>query len=238
MARPSRRLHTAEYHTNHAGPQLNRLRAAVLGADDGIVSISGLVVGVASATKSSSIIFAAGMAGLIAGALSMAAGEYVSVSSQRDTERAMLAKERFELKHFPEAELEELVTLYEQKGLSPPTARRVADELTARNAPKAHFDAELGIDPDELTDPWQAAIASAVSFTVGAALPMLTINLLPSGSRIPVTFAAVVAALALTGALSAWIGGARAGRAAWRVVVGGALAMAVTFAIGRLFHVS
>lgn len=238
MARPPHRSHPTEYHTSHAGPQLNRIRAAVLGADDGIVSVSGLVVGVASATKSTSIIFAAGMAGLIAGALSMAAGEYVSVSSQRDSERAMLAKERYELKHYPEAELEELAALYEQKGLSPATARLAAKELTAKNAQRAHFDAELGIDPDALTDPWQAAVASAISFTLGAALPMLTINLLPSGSRIPITFGVVIVALAVTGALGARIGGAKAGRAAWRVVAGGALAMIITFAIGRLFHVS
>lgn len=230
--------HDNEFHARGMGPQLNRIRAAVLGANDGIVSISGLVVGVAGATQSTSIIFTAGMAGLISGALSMAAGEYVSVSSQRDTEKALLAKERYELKNYPDAELEELANIYEQKGLSPKTAKQAAKELTAKDAPAAHFDAELGINPDELTSPWQAAVASAISFTVGAALPLATISLLPAGSRVPVTFGAVLVALAITGYSSAKIGGAKPLKASVRVVLGGALAMAATFAVGHLFHVT
>ena len=232
------KIHQGEYHTQHIGPQLNRLRAAVLGADDGIVSISGLVVGVAGATKSTSIIFTAGLAGLISAALSMAAGEYVSVSSQRDTERAMLARERYELKHYPKAELEELAGLYEQKGLSEATARQVARELSAKDAPAAHFDAELGIDPDQLTSPWQAAVASAISFTIGAALPLATITLLPKSSRVPLTFVAVIIALAITGVLAAMAAQTKPLKPTLRMIAGGVLAMVITFGVGHLFHVT
>ena len=227
--------HPAEPHTGAIGTKLNWLRAGVLGANDGIVSTAGVVVGVAAATADRGPIFTAGIAALAAGALSMAVGEYVSVSTQRDTERALLAKERRELADEPEAELEELVGLYEAKGLSPATARTVAQELTEHNAFAAHVDAELGIDPHELTNPWHAAFSSAAAFTVGALLPLLTILLLPSPSRIPVTFVAVLVALAITGWVSARLGGADPRRAMLRVVVGGALAMAITFLIGHLF---
>ena len=165
----------------------------------------------------------------------MAMGEYVSVSTQRDTERALLDKERWELANYPDAELKELVGLYEKKGLSPQTAKAVAEELTAHDAFAAHIDIELGIDPDELTNPWHAAFSSAISFTVGAMLPLLTILLLPPSIRIPVTFVAVLIALAVTGWVSARLGGANPIRATQRVVIGGALAMAITFAIGHLF---
>src|SRR3989344_7370181 len=159
--------------------KLNWLRAAVLGANDGIVSIAGLVLGVAGATESREAIFTAGMAGIIAGAISMAAGEYVSVSSSRDTEKAILEKERYKLKNFPEQELEELAVIYESKGLSKETAKKVAEELTARDPIAAHFDAELKIDPNDLTNPWHAAFASAFSFILGAAIPFIAI-LLPA----------------------------------------------------------
>lgn len=230
--------HEAEPHLGSMSSRLNWLRAGVLGANDGIVSVAGLVVGVAAATTDRGPILTAGLAGLAAGAVSMALGEYVSVSTQRDTERALLAKEKHELATIPEAELEELASLYEAKGLSPATARKVAEELTEHDAFAAHAEAELGIDPDELTNPWQAAIASAIAFTIGAILPMLAILLPPASARIPVTFVAMLAALAITGSLSARLGGARRSRAVLRVVVGGALAMAVTYGIGQLLGVA
>lgn len=227
--------HPAEPHAGAIGTKLNWLRAGVLGANDGIVSTAGVVVGVAAASVDRGPIFTAGIAALAAGALSMAVGEYVSVSTQRDTERALLAKERRELTEEPDAELEELVGLYEAKGLTPATARTVAIELTEHNAFAAHVDAELGIDPHELTNPWHAALSSAAAFTVGALLPLLTILLLPASSRVPVTFVAVLVALGITGWVSARLGGADPRRAILRVVVGGALAMAITFLIGHLF---
>jgi VIT1/CCC1 family predicted Fe2+/Mn2+ transporter len=215
--------------------RLNWLRAGVLGANDGIVSTAGLVVGVAGATTDRSAIFTAAAAGLIAGAVSMALGEYVSVSSQRDAERAMLEAERGELRDDPAAELAELTELYLVKGMSADTAARVAEELTAHDAFAAHADAELHIDPHGLTNPWHAAVASAVAFTTGALLPVLAILLPPAGARIPVTFGAVLATLAATGWLSAWIGGSSRRRAVVRLVSGGAAAMVVTFAVGKLF---
>jgi vacuolar iron transporter family protein len=227
-------LHPGEPHDDVVSGRLNWLRAGVLGANDGIVSTAGLVVGVAGATTSTAPILTAGVAGLVAGAVSMALGEYVSVSSQRDTERALLAKERRELAEFPEAEFEELVTLYQAKGLSAPTARRVARELTDKDAFAAHADVELHLDPDGLTDPWQAAGASAVAFTSGSLLPLVAILLPPPDIRVLVTFIVVVAALAVTGYLSARLGGARPLRAVLRLVIGGALAMAVTYGIGAL----
>ena len=226
--------HPAEPHAGAIGTKLNWLRAGVLGANDGIVSTAGVVVGVAAASVDRGPIFTAGIAALAAGALSMAVGEYVSVSTQRDTEQALLAKERRELIEEPAAELEELVGLYQAKGLSPETARTVAVELTAHDAFAAHVDAELGIDPHELTNPWHAAISSAIAFTVGAVLPLLAILLPPSSTRIPITFVSVLVALAITGWISARLGGADIRRAVLRVTIGGALAMGITFAIGHL----
>lgn len=230
--------HPHEPHAEGLASKLNWLRAGVLGANDGIVSTAGLVVGVAAATTSTGAIFTAGIAGLSAGAISMAVGEYVSVSTQRDSERALLAKERRELREEPEYELAELAGIYEAKGLSPETARQVAAELTAHDAFTAHAEVELGLDPTELTNPWHAALSSAVSFTVGALLPLLAILLPPVSVRIPVTFAAVIVALALTGSISARLGGSAPGRAVLRVVLGGALAMAVTYGIGQLADVT
>ncbi|MBF6089104.1 VIT family protein [Nocardia cyriacigeorgica] len=230
--------HPGEPHTEALATRLNWLRAGVLGANDGIVSTAGLVVGVAAANTATSTIFTAGIAGLSAGAISMAVGEYVSVSTQRDSEKALLAKERRELREEPESELAELTAIYRAKGLSPETARRVAEELTAHDAFTAHAEAELGLNPDELTNPWHAAFSSAVAFTVGALLPLLAILLPPTHLRIPVTFAAVLIALALTGSISARLGGSRRGRAVVRVVAGGALAMAITYGIGQLADVS
>ena len=226
--------HPGEPHDSALSGRLNWLRAGVLGANDGIVSTAGLVVGVAGATTAAGPILTAGIAGLVAGAVSMALGEYVSVSSQRDTERALLEKERGELADFPEEEFEELTELYRAKGLSEATARQVARELTDNDAFAAHADVELHLDPDELTNPWQAAGASAVAFTTGSVLPLAAILLPPPGARVPVTFVVVVAALAATGYLSAWLGGARPGRAVLRLVLGGAVAMAVTYGVGAL----
>lgn len=221
-----------------SGGKLNRLRAAVLGANDGIVSIAGLVVGVAGASESRAVIIAAGVAGVVAGAISMAAGEYVSVSSQRDTERALLAKERRELAEFPQEEKKELADLYEQKGLRRETARRVADELTAKDVFMAHAEAELKIDPNDLVNPWQAALASAASFLAGALIPMIAIAVPPAGIRVPVAFVSVVVALAITGSLSAKAGDAPMPIATARVVLGGVAAMVVTYGIGHLFGVN
>jgi VIT1/CCC1 family predicted Fe2+/Mn2+ transporter len=225
--------HSDEPHTSGSGALLNWLRAAVLGANDGIVSVAGLVMGVAGATSDRHTIFVAGLAGLIAGALSMGAGEYVSVSTQRDTEQALLTKERRELEEEPDEELAELAGLYLAKGLSEDTARQVAIELTEHDALAAHAEAELGIDPDALTNPWHAAWASMLAFTVGALLPMLMI-LLPQDWRIGATAVSVAIALALTGFLTARFAEANVRRAVLRNIAGGVLAMAVTYVIGDL----
>jgi VIT1/CCC1 family predicted Fe2+/Mn2+ transporter len=226
--------HTGEPHGAGIAGRLNWLRAGVLGANDGIVSVAAIVVGVAGATSSVAPILTAGAAGLVGGAISMALGEYVSVSSQRDSQRALIAKERRELAEMPEEELAELTAIYESKGLSPDTAKRVADELTAHDALAAHLEAELGITETDVVSPWQAAGASALAFTIGAVLPMLAILLPPAEWRVPVTFAAVLIALALTGALGARIGGSPVLRPTLRVVIGGAAALVATFAIGSL----
>ncbi len=234
-AESGRATHPREPHFGGTASRLNWLRAGVLGANDGIVSVAAIVIGVAGATTARGAIFTAGLAGLVGGAVSMSLGEYVSVSSQRDSERAEIRQETQELADNPGAELTELTALYEAKGLSPATARSVATELTARGALNAHLDAELHIDPSDLASPIQAAGASALSFVSGALLPMLAILLPPAGLRVPVTFAAVLVALALTGALSAHLGGSNVRRAVLRVVIGGALGLAFTYGIGRLF---
>ena len=226
--------HDDEPHAGGLGNRLSRLRAGVLGANDGIVSTAGLVMGVAGATSDSRTIAIAGVAGLTAGALSMGAGEYVSVSTQRDSEVALLAKERRELEEEPEEELAELAALYVEKGLSPELALQVAGELTARDPLAAHAEVELGIDPDHLTSPWQAAGASMLAFVFGALLPLLTITLSQPGDRVVVTVGAVVTALAVTGWASARLGYGAALPAVLRNVVGGTFAMAVTHAIGAL----
>lgn len=224
------------YPEHHDTPsnKMNQLRAAVLGANDGIVSIAGLVVGVAGATNSQTIILMSGIAGVVAGALSMAAGEYVSVSSQRDTEKALIAQEREEHAHFPAEEEKELAKIYENKGLSSDTATLVAKELSAHDAIGAHLDAEHGLDPDNLTSPWHAAIASALSFLAGAAIPIAAVVIPPEPLRVPLAFVAVVFALMLTGSLSAHVGGASKTRATLRVVAGGMIAMIVTYGIGNI----
>jgi VIT1/CCC1 family predicted Fe2+/Mn2+ transporter len=214
--------------------RLNWLRAGVLGANDGIVSVAAIVVGVAGVTATPGPILTAGMAGLVGGAVSMALGEYVSVSSQSDSQRAVIERKRRELAEQPDEKLSELAGAYRRKGLTEDTARRVAEELTEQNALEAHLSVDLYADEDEVVNPWQAAFASAISFTLGAILPMLAILLPPEAWRVPVTFASVLVALAVTGGVGAHLGGGSRGKAALRVVVGGAMALAFTFMVGRL----
>lgn len=226
---------TNEEPNRASNSRLNWLRAAVLGANDGIVSVSSIILGVAGATDSRGVIFTAGLAGLVAGALSMGVGEYVSVSSQRDTERAYIRKEKRLLKNDPDHELDGLADVYQAKGLSEKTARQVAKELTANDPLKAHLEAELNLDEEDLNNPWHAAYASLISFTVGGLIPLVAVLAAVASLRFPVTFVAVLVALTGTGYLSATVGGASRRRAVVRVVFGGALAMLVTYGIGHLF---
>jgi vacuolar iron transporter family protein len=226
--------HDEEPHEGGLQGRLNWLRAGVLGANDGIVSTAGIVMGVAGATTDRTSILIAGVAGLAAGALSMAAGEYVSVSTQRDSELALLEKERQELRDDPVDELQELAGIYVGKGLTEDLALEVARQLSEHDALGAHAEAELGIDPDDVSSPWTAAWASLVSFTLGALLPLLTITLVAAGARVPVTIVSVAVALALTGWISARLSAGPVGRAVLRNVGGGLLAMVVTYGIGSL----
>lgn len=219
--------------------RLNWLRAGVLGANDGVVSIAGLVIGVAAATPhDTKAIITAGVAGVLAGAISMAAGEYVSVSTQSDTERAMVAKERAELADDPRAGIDELASHYRAKGLTAATARIVAEELTEHDAVGAHLEAELGLREGDYSNPWHAALSSAIAFVIGSILPMAAIVLLPVSVKIPLTFVAVLLGLAITGGVSARLGDAPVRPAVIRNVLGGAFAMVATWGIGRLIGVS
>ena len=211
------------------------LRAAVLGANDGIVSTASLVVGVAAATAARADIVIAGVAGLVAGAMSMAAGEYVSVSSQSDTEHADVARERAELRDTPDSELDELTSIYKSRGLDEGLARQMAVKLMEHDALGSHLRDELGISELTLARPLQAAMASAATFTVGAALPLLMVVITPVPFLIPTVSVASLAFLALLGAVGARAGGAGMGRATLRVMFWGALAMALTAGIGALF---
>lgn len=213
--------------------KLNWLRAGVLGANDGIVSVGGLVMGIAGATTDSGQILTAGIAGLVSGALSMAAGEYVSVSTQRDAEVSLIRKEEGDLQDTPEEELQELVGILRNVGMTPEIADQAAEQLTEWNALRVHARLHYGIDIDEVTNPWAAAGASFLSFTVGALLPILTM-LLPSGIRVAATLVAVVVALVVTGFVSARLGHANPRRAVVRNVAGGVFALVVTFGIGAL----
>lgn len=221
----------AERHLSH---REGWLRAAVLGANDGILSTAGLVIGVAAADASTAAIATAGIAGAVAGAASMAAGEYVSVSSQRDAERADLALERRELATDPEGELDELTAIQEARGLSPGLARRVAEELTSHGALAAHAREELGIEEHRMARPLQAAWSSALAFALGAALPLIAILAISGAARVPGTVVVTLVALAALGAAGARLGGAPMRPAALRVTVWGAVAMALTSAIGAL----
>jgi len=224
-----------EHREDHRTDRIGWLRAAVLGANDGIVSTASLVVGVAAAESSRSNILLAGVAGLVAGAMSMAAGEYVSVSSQSDTEMADLERERQELGTEPEAELDELTAIYVGRGLDQALARQVAEQLTARDALEAHARDELGISEIVTARPVQAALASAASFGLGAAMPILVALFTPVAAIIPAVFAVSLFSLAVLGGISAHAGGAGRRKAALRVTLWGALAMALTAAAGSLF---
>ena len=230
-------LHESHLESN-VGQRLNWLRAGVLGANDGIVSVAGVVVGVAAATPGNVIAIAtAGIAALVAGAFSMAGGEYVSVSTQRDTEKALIEKESIELKEHPQAELAELTGMYRKRGLSAELAKQVAEELTEHDALAAHAEVELGIDPDEYTSPWVAAFSSFIAFTLGGLIPMLMI-LIPGGNAVALTAVAVVVGLFLTGLLSAKLGEAPIWPAIIRNVLMGSATMVATYLIGMLFGVA
>ena len=218
--------------------KLNKLRAGVLGANDGIVSISSVVMGVAGATNNKGSIFTAGMAALVAGALSMAVGEYVSVSSQSDAEKMYIKKEKRELEESPEEELEELTRAYIDMGVSRNTATDVALQLTANDAVKAHLSTEFNIDENQISSPTNAALASLGAFTIGGLIPFATIVLSPSNIRLFATGIAVVVALSITGYTSAYAGGAPKMRAILRIVIGGVIAMIATYLIGRAFGTS
>jgi VIT1/CCC1 family predicted Fe2+/Mn2+ transporter len=218
----------------HLSHRSNWLRAAVLGANDGIVSTASLVLGVAASGASASAIVTAGIAGMVAGALSMAAGEFVSVSSQRDAEQADLRVEARELRDDPDGELSELTAIYERRGLDPVLAGEVALALTRGDALEAHARDELGLDEARLAQPLQAAWASALSFSAGAALPLLAVALTPAGAHLVATVVVTLIALALLGDLGARLGGARRRPATFRVVVWGTAAMAITAGIGAL----
>ncbi len=217
---------------------LNKLRAAVLGANDGIVSISALVMGVAGASNDTRAITIAGLAALIAGALSMAVGEYVSVSSQSDAEKAYIELEKEDLADNPEHELDELAREYMKLGLSRKTADIVAKELTKKDALRAHLRVHFNIDPDDINSPWAAAIASLVAFTAGGLVPFLTIVFTPVNIRVQATAIAVFIALCGVGYLSARAGNASKTRAMTRVVIGGVVAMAITYYVGVIFGTS
>ena len=222
----------------HYVDRMSWLRAAVMGANDGIVSVGGLITGVAAASSDPQTILIAGAAGLVAGAMSMAAGEYVSVSSQTDIERADIARERAALEASPEEELHELAAIYESRGMSHATALQAAREVSERDALAAHIRDELGLSDASSANPWQAAFASAVTFSIAAALPLIAAVFAPGGQVILSVLVAVVIALAILGALGAWAGAASMGRALFRCAAGAAFALAVTSLIGRLLGVS
>ncbi len=220
---------------SHRSDRAGWLRASVLGANDGVVSIAGLMVGVAASGVSQSVLLATGVAGLVAGAMSMAAGEYVSVQSQADLEKADMSRELRELDDDPESELVELAGIYRQRGLEPALARQVAAQLTAHDALGAHARDELGITDSLRARPLQAALASAAAFAIGALLPLLASVLAPPGRVITVTVVATLLGLVLSGGMGAFVGGAPIARGAARVVFWGAAAMAAAAAVGRLF---
>ena len=230
------RLHV--HHERHATSRIGWLRAAVLGANDGIVSTASLIVGVAAADASRSSVLIAGVAALFAGAMSMAAGEYVSVSSQSDTEKADLGRERRELEEQPESEREELIRIYEARGVERETAAAVADQMTAKDALAAHARDELGMSETSAARPLQAAVASALTFTAGAAAPLLLVPFVPMQALVPAVALVSLLCLAALGGLGARAGGAPLGPSVRRVTFWGALAMAVTAGVGELFGIA
>ncbi len=223
-----------DYEHDKVGSRLNWLRAGVLGANDGIVSMAALLVGVLAVDTSFYVVFTAGFAGLAAGALSMGIGEYVSVSTQRDAEAAMIAREKRWHKLRPTYELAQLIRLHQESGMSEDTARRAATEQMQYDALGAHARAHLGVDPDELTSPVQAGVASFIAFSIGGIAPMLTALVPPADWRIPMTFGVVVVALVFTGWGAARLGHAPRLKAILRTAIGGAAAMAITYGIGQL----
>ena len=230
-------IHTQQVERHRSG-RANWLRAAVLGSDDAIVSTASLMIGVAAASASKEAILVAGVAGLVAGAMSMAVGEYVSVSSQRDAEQADIGLEKRELKTEPRAELDELAMIYVKRGLEKDVAIKVAEQLSAHDRLGAHMRDELGIDQTSLARPMQAAWISAASFALFAVVPIAALLVAPITLRIPVIAAFSLASLAALGAFGGHLGGAPIGRAALRVTLGGTLAMIVTALIGRILGVS
>ena len=220
---------------DHSSHRIGLLRAMVLGANDGIISTACLVLGVAAATTQRSAILTAGMAGLVAGAASMALGEYVSVSSQRDSEQSDIAKEKWELEHTPDIELAELAGIYRKKGLPQALAHEVAVELTKHDALKIHLAEELGIHEATRARPLQASVGSAGSFAIGAAIPLIAVALFTEAMRFTGTIAIVVLTLVALGISSSKYGGAHPVRPVLRVVIGGLVAIAVTMAVGKLF---
>ncbi|MEY4025636.1 MAG: hypothetical protein RL438_1149 [Actinomycetota bacterium] len=220
---------------DHSSHRIGLLRAMVLGANDGIISTACLVLGVAAATTQRSAILTAGMAGLVAGAASMALGEYVSVSSQRDSEQSDIAKEKWELEHTPDIELAELAGIYRKKGLPQALAHEVAVELTKHDALKIHLAEELGIHEATRARPLQASVGSAGSFAIGAAIPLIAVALFTEAMRFTGTIAIVVLSLVALGVSSSKYGGAHPVRPVLRVVIGGLVAIAVTMAVGKLF---
>ena len=220
---------------DHSSHRIGLLRAIVLGANDGIISTACLVLGVAAATAERSTILTAGMAGLVAGAASMALGEYVSVSSQRDSEQSDIAKEKWELEHTPDIELAELAGIYRKKGLPQALAQEVAVELTKHDALKTHLADALGTHEATRARPVQASVGSAGSFAVGAAIPLIAVALFTEAMRFTGTIAIVVLSLVALGVSSSKYGGARPARPVLRVVIGGLVAIAVTMAVGKLF---
>lgn len=214
---------------------LNKMRAAVLGANDGIVSTASVVMGVAGATSDHQTIATAGLAALVAGALSMAVGEYVSVSSQSDAEKAYIAKEKQKLSDSPELELASLAAAYQEQGMTKKTAMQVAKEVTKKEPLKAHLRMHFGIDPDDISSPTQAAVASLLAFTAGGLVPFIAMVFSPSDWRVWVTVVAVTVALTATGYFSAMAGEASRGRAVGRILIGGLLAMIITYYVGVLF---
>jgi VIT1/CCC1 family predicted Fe2+/Mn2+ transporter len=223
------------HNERHLGHRVGWLRAMVLGANDGIISTAALLLGVAAADGTRSAVLTAGMAGLVAGAVAMALGEYVSVSSQRDSERSDIAKEAWELEHQADHELEELAAIYQAKGLQPVLAREVAVALTEHDALGSHLRDELGIDGESLAKPFQAAWSSAVSFAIGATVPLVAASIAAKSTRIVAVIGVALVSLILLGFVGASVGGARPGRPIARVVLGGAIAMAITMVVGKLF---
>lgn len=228
----------AEPHISEVGSKLNWLRAGVLGANDGIVSVAGLLTGVAATGAGTTELLTAGTAAVISGAVSMALGEYVSVSAQRDTEKALVEKERWELANMPEAEHEEMVRILMNKGIERPTAEAAANQMRQHDELGAHLELELGIAEDEYTNPWVAAAASAVAFVMGAIIPLLAVIIAPDAARVTAVLVAALFTLSITGTVSARFSEGSHIRSVARLVIGGALAFVVTYLLGMLLGTS